>query len=396
MTRKDIETKKAAIIANVIIILFTVVTFYILISYIILSKGFVNLFSSLIYLVITFIISIPIHELGHLVFGLHSGYRFTSFQFLFFKWYRREGKIHFKLEKSPLLGQCLMTLNPEQKATIKFKSYLLGGGIFNIFAYALALAISLTLYFTRGKISCFFIILSYMNLYLAISNLIPMNLKGIYNDALNVKLMKKYDMVRTTVLNTLLIEEAVENAKSIDDIPLDLLNNSGLITPPFYIHDYPFVYLRTVRALIKKEDNPFREIVLKEAEMQSYPKMYQDENTKIFTFKRLVNNEEFEYLFKMKANKNFLGTKKPIDYVTSLDYILADYRRGKINAEDAITKLETINDKKSLAANCIDESFYLELKELGIRYIKGEYPLKEETIEHESEPQPGTSEAVLP
>jgi len=50
-----------------------------------------------------------IHEAGHLVFGMRSGYRFSSFRIGSFMWIRENDKIHCKrMSLAGTGGQCLM------------------------------------------------------------------------------------------------------------------------------------------------------------------------------------------------------------------------------------------------------------------------------------------------
>ena len=43
------------------------------------------------------LVQIAIHEAGHLIFGLISGYRFSSYRLFSFMWVRQNGKICFKI-----------------------------------------------------------------------------------------------------------------------------------------------------------------------------------------------------------------------------------------------------------------------------------------------------------
>ena len=43
-----------------------------------------------------FLLQTVIHEAGHLVFGLATGYRFVSFRVFSWMWIKKDGKLHFK------------------------------------------------------------------------------------------------------------------------------------------------------------------------------------------------------------------------------------------------------------------------------------------------------------
>lgn len=89
-----------------------------------------------------FIFGVAMHELGHLVFGLLSGYKFTSYKFLCFKIYKKE-KIKFTFEKCFLSipGQCLM--KPRNR---NYFLYNIGG---LVFTYLLTI-VSLIIFFLNN------------------------------------------------------------------------------------------------------------------------------------------------------------------------------------------------------------------------------------------------------
>ena len=93
-----------------------------------------NIILFLITGVIAFILHIIVHEAGHLVFGLLSGYKFVSFRVFDFKIIKDEnGKLSFRYEKiAGTGGQCLMRAPEYVEGKFKYKLYLLGGVIFNI------------------------------------------------------------------------------------------------------------------------------------------------------------------------------------------------------------------------------------------------------------------------
>ncbi len=76
---------------------------------------------------------IIIHEAGHLLAGLLSGYHFSSFRIGSFAWVKRDGKVHFcRYSLAGTGGQCLM-VPPEMKdGKMPAVLYNLGGILINI------------------------------------------------------------------------------------------------------------------------------------------------------------------------------------------------------------------------------------------------------------------------
>lgn len=82
---------------------------------------------------IVFLLQIIIHEAGHLVFGLLTGYRYSSFRIGSFMWVEENGKIRFKrLSLAGTGGQCLMSPPDMIDGKIPFVLYNLGGSFLNI------------------------------------------------------------------------------------------------------------------------------------------------------------------------------------------------------------------------------------------------------------------------
>lgn len=138
-----------------------------------------GLMLSIVFIVIAFILHVIIHEGGHLVFGLLTGYDFLSFRIFSYSLVKADGAYHFvKLKIPGMLGQCLMVPTSNIK-DFKYKLYLLGGVLANIIASALSL-IFIKLSFD------FVIIFIIIGLFLAVTNFIPAS----FNDGATLKLAK--------------------------------------------------------------------------------------------------------------------------------------------------------------------------------------------------------------
>ena len=93
------------------------------------------------YFVFSFFLQIIVHETGHLVAGLISGYSFSMFKLLSFIWVKESGKVTVKKQHAPgLLGQCLM-VPPKDIASPPYALYHLGGILANLTAAALAFVV---------------------------------------------------------------------------------------------------------------------------------------------------------------------------------------------------------------------------------------------------------------
>ncbi len=90
------------------------------------------------------ILQIIIHEAGHLVFGLLTGYRFISFRVYSFMWMKDNDRIRFKrMSIAGTGGQCLMAPPELKDGKMPVQLYNYGGAIMNLIASAISGGLSL-------------------------------------------------------------------------------------------------------------------------------------------------------------------------------------------------------------------------------------------------------------
>ena len=131
-----------------------------------------------------------IHESGHLIFGLITGYKFVSFRIGHFMFIKEKGRLKIKLYNVVgTAGQCLM-MPPQWNEKIPYRLYNLAGCIMNAATALFALAA----YFAAGAEGFFALcmaMLAVMGLSMALTNGIPMRVGGISNDGMNAALLGK-------------------------------------------------------------------------------------------------------------------------------------------------------------------------------------------------------------
>lgn len=82
---------------------------------------------------------ILLHEAGHLLFGLATGYRFLSFRIGALVWVKMDGRIRLKRIPSPLMsGHCLMAPPELKNGRMPTVLYQLGGCILTLIVTALS------------------------------------------------------------------------------------------------------------------------------------------------------------------------------------------------------------------------------------------------------------------
>ncbi|HPU62875.1 MAG TPA: hypothetical protein PK304_01850 [Mobilitalea sp.] len=162
-----------------------------------------------------------IHETGHLVFGLISGYKFQSFRIFSLAFVKENGRIQRKkLSIKGMAGQCLMSPPDKDKdGRFPFILYNLGGGLANLI---ISLPFFVAAVYKDNALAASILIgFSSSGLILAFTNLIPMDL-GIQNDGMNIKGMLRHEIIRESFYLQLMLNAEMSNGKLITDYNPDL------------------------------------------------------------------------------------------------------------------------------------------------------------------------------
>ena len=309
--------------------------------------------------VIAFVLQIIVHEVGHLVCGLISGYKFVSFRVFDFKIIKDEnGKLNFRYEKiAGTGGQCLMRASEYVEGKFKFKLYLLGGVIFNVL-FSIVFWIILPSYYT--------LLFALIGFTLAFLNLIPMG----FNDGMTFYHASKDETTRfvlylqleyvyyQSIGKNLLIErpEIVEKINSLEITNTNYLTDSlefikldGLE----YFFEFDALYNESRKLYIKRDDLlPVYKVEL----MALLVKLISLVNPEDELLEELMNDKSLKVRLKQKnpQTKNILATyeygvklddekalaliaearkiknKAPNLYVQNLEMKYCDYLENKI------------------------------------------------------------------
>ena len=173
------------------------------------------LLGTIIIAAIAIIASIALHEAGHLVFGLMTGYKFSSYRIFSLMWLKDEKTKKIKLKRFKIAGtggQCLLTPPDLKDGKMPSTIYNLGG----VFTNVIIGLIFLVLFFIFIKIkilAAVMMIFALINITFAMTNGIPMSASGIDNDAKNAIAIKKNPEAMRAFWIQMKINE--ENSKGI-------------------------------------------------------------------------------------------------------------------------------------------------------------------------------------
>lgn len=155
------------------------------------SKDLPTIITIIPALAVAYILQIVIHEGGHLVAGLLTGYRFVSFRFLNFTLISKDGRLRWRnFEMAGTGGQCLMAPPDRPIDQIDTRWYNAGGVLANI--VTALLSIVLIWAFDMPKwLDITLAMMVLVGIFMAMINGIPMKLGGVANDGSNLFQLEK-------------------------------------------------------------------------------------------------------------------------------------------------------------------------------------------------------------
>lgn len=169
---------------------------------------------------LAYLTEVAIHEAGHLVCGLLSGYRFVSYRILTFAFYKKEGKLRFGRYAVPgTAGQCLMAPPSFDAEQVPYRLFHMGGVIFDSISFAVHLL--LFVFVPVEWLRFYFGLLAFIALVFALSNGIPMTV-GVANDGKNLRDMSRSPKAREAACRQLLLLEEMARGTRYKDMPEEL------------------------------------------------------------------------------------------------------------------------------------------------------------------------------
>ncbi|MCD8093678.1 MAG: hypothetical protein LUF01_12970 [Bacteroides sp.] len=165
-------------------------------------------------------LQIILHEGGHLVCGLATGYRFVSFRILSLTFIRQNGKLrikHFSLAGTG--GQCLLTPPDKPLQDIPYTLYSLGGVFANLLTAAIAIILLLTVDGMPYPLRMFLFLFALIGIISGLMNGIPMRLGGVGNDADNMRLLLKDERSKQAMVIQLRVNALVQEGMRLKDMP---------------------------------------------------------------------------------------------------------------------------------------------------------------------------------
>ena len=186
-----------------------------------LYQGFLSLIGLFLGMYVALFFHIIVHEAGHLVFGLMTGYQFCSFRIASFMWLKENGKLKLKrLTLAGTGGQCLMAPPDMKDGKMPFVLYNLGGSFINIIFGALFL-VGYLLFSDIPFLSPLLLVFAVVGLITAMMNGIPMRMGTVDNDGYNAFALSRNKETAKAFWVQLKIAEQNSKGVRLKDMPAE-------------------------------------------------------------------------------------------------------------------------------------------------------------------------------
>lgn len=173
-----------------------------------------------------------VHEAGHLVFGLMTGYRFRSFRVGGIMWLRTGGKIERRrLNLAGTGGQCLMSPPKGNENGISCGWYLMGGAAMDLLSALLALALYVTVR-PNTVLSRFLLTWTLTGAASALTNGIPLHMALVDNDGCTARAVCASREAKHAFLVQMRINDFLSLGGRMRDVPTECLPEENDITNP--------------------------------------------------------------------------------------------------------------------------------------------------------------------
>lgn len=182
------------------------------------QKLCVAAFAGIVALIVSVVVLVSVHEAGHLVCGLLTGYRFVSYRIFNLTLINENGRLKFKrFNIGGTLGQCLMTPPDWKNNDFPVLLYNFGGILAGIIV--LIAAVPLLVVAENPIIKECLTIFILIDLWIVLTSAIPMRLGGIPNDAYNIIQLRKSDLTRRGLLIQLYVNALIQSGIRPKDLP---------------------------------------------------------------------------------------------------------------------------------------------------------------------------------
>lgn len=170
---------------------------------------------------LSYTINICLHEIGHMIFGLMSGYGFSSLRFGKLMLAKENGKLRFcKYDMPGTGGQCIMTAPKVDAEKMPVVLYNLGGLIMNLVVLLIGVIVFAIVNDSHFVVGMIFLMFAMTSLVILITNGLPFSQMG--TDGANTIILYNNKFAREAFRNQLEVVRYLSQNYSVREMPEEL------------------------------------------------------------------------------------------------------------------------------------------------------------------------------
>lgn len=170
---------------------------------------------------LSYTINICLHEIGHMIFGLISGYEFSSLRFGKLMLAKENGKLRFcKYDMPGTGGQCIMTAPKVDAEKMPVVLYNLGGLVMNLVVLLIGIIVFVIVSDSHFVVGMIFLMFAMTSLVILITNGLPFSQMG--TDGANTIILYKNKFAREAFRNQLEVVRYLSQNYSVREMPEEL------------------------------------------------------------------------------------------------------------------------------------------------------------------------------
>ncbi|MBQ8313202.1 MAG: M50 family metallopeptidase [Clostridia bacterium] len=184
------------------------------------DMDFTALLGIMVLFVVMLFVHIIVHEAGHALFGMLTGYRFLSYRVGSFMWEKgADGKVRFsRFSLAGTGGQCLLSPPDYNGGNYPYVWYNLGGALVNILLAVLAGA-ALLLFPMGAWATTALAMLALTGLFLGLMNGLPLPGDTVNNDGSNIVAVSRSPEAKRALWLQMKVNEQSAWGKRLKDMP---------------------------------------------------------------------------------------------------------------------------------------------------------------------------------
>lgn len=266
-------------------------------------------------LVVGVFVNAILHEAGHLVGGLLTGYKFLSFRIFNLTLQKEDDGWHWKkFSLMGTLGQCLMC--PPHTQSVPYFWYNVGGVMVNLVICVISGTMLYAFDLTMVPFE-FCVILLATGVWFLLTNAIPMTPGGVPNDGKNILILWRHPEQRKHFHNMLAVAAEQSRGKRVSEMPEEWFESTP-VTKDSTVMEMSARNLHYARLMDEKRFDEAREVAEELMSIgRALPQLFQMEVASDLLFLELATLNRIEVINELWDKKFGAGNMTLQKYITT-------------------------------------------------------------------------------